>query len=55
MNHDSSETVDTVDPKESLVAEAVDDFLERADRGEQPDIEQYARRYPQVADVLRGV
>jgi len=55
MNHDSSETVHAVDPKESLVAEVVDQFLECADRGEQPDIEQFACRYPQIADVLRGV
>lgn len=40
---------------ESLVAEIVEDFLQQLDCGEQPEIEVYAQRYPQVADVLRKV
>lgn len=40
---------------ESLVAEVVEDFLQQLDCGEQPDIEVYAQRYPQIADVLRKV
>jgi serine/threonine protein kinase len=40
---------------ESLVAEAADDFMERLDRGERPQVEAYAERYPQIADVLRQV
>jgi serine/threonine protein kinase len=55
MSNDSSETVETVDSQEALVAELVDDFLARAGRGDDPDIEQYAKRYPQVANVLRGL
>src|SRR5262245_2825418 len=38
---------------ESLVAEVADDFLERQRRGERPDIEEYAARYPHAAAVLR--
>src|SRR3954471_9315971 len=40
---------------ESLVAEVADDFLERQRRGERPDIEEYAARYPHAAEVLRKV
>ncbi|QEH32645.1 Serine/threonine-protein kinase PrkC [Aquisphaera giovannonii] len=36
----------------SLVARAADEFLERLDRGERPDVEAFASRYPEVADVL---
>jgi tetratricopeptide (TPR) repeat protein/serine/threonine protein kinase len=40
---------------ESLVARVADDFLEQQKRGEQPDVEEYAARYPQHAAVLREV
>jgi serine/threonine protein kinase/Flp pilus assembly protein TadD len=40
---------------ESLVADVADEFLERRKRGEQPDIDEYTRRYPQAAAVLRDV
>ncbi len=40
---------------ESLVARVADDFLERQKNGELPDIEEYAARYPQAADLLRKV
>jgi WD40 repeat protein/serine/threonine protein kinase len=40
---------------EGLVARVADEFLERQKRGEQADIEDYARRYPQAAEVLRKV
>jgi serine/threonine protein kinase/Tfp pilus assembly protein PilF len=40
---------------ESLVARAADEFLERQKNGEKPDIEEYAARYPQAADLLRKV
>jgi serine/threonine protein kinase/Flp pilus assembly protein TadD len=40
---------------DALVAEATDEFMERLGRGERPEVEAYARRYPQVADVLRRV
>jgi tetratricopeptide (TPR) repeat protein len=40
---------------ESLVAQVVDEFRERQKQGENPDIEEYAARHPQAADVLRKV
>src|SRR5262249_15066001 len=40
---------------ESLVAQVVDEFVERQKRGEQPDVEEYAARHPQAAMVLRKV
>jgi serine/threonine protein kinase len=39
---------------ESLLAQVTDEFLERQARGEQPDIEEYATRYPALAAVLRS-
>ena len=38
---------------ETLMGQIVDEFLERRDRGERPDVEEYVRRHPQFADVLR--
>jgi WD40 repeat protein/serine/threonine protein kinase len=38
---------------EALMGQVVDEFLERQDRGERPDVEEYAQRYPQLAVVLR--
>jgi serine/threonine protein kinase len=38
---------------EVLMGQVVDEFLERINRGEQPDVESYVRRYPQLAAVLR--
>ena len=38
---------------ESLVGLVADEFLRRQEQGEQPDIEEYAARYPQAAPVLR--
>src|SRR5207237_7058911 len=40
---------------ESQVAEAADDYLARLGRGERPDVEEYAERYPAIADALRQV
>src|SRR5206468_719222 len=40
---------------EALLGQIADEFTERLHRGEQPDIEDYARRYPEIADVLRQV
>jgi hypothetical protein len=31
---------------ESLMAEVAEEFVERLHRGEQPDVEEYTRRYP---------
>jgi WD40 repeat protein/serine/threonine protein kinase len=38
---------------EGLVAEVTDEFMDRLDRGEQPDAEEYANRHPQIGAVLR--
>ena len=40
---------------EERVAEVVDEFMERVRRGERPEVEEYARRHPEVADLLRQV
>jgi len=40
---------------ESLVSQVTDEFMDRLDQGEQPDIEEYARRHPAIAAVLRQV
>jgi serine/threonine protein kinase/Flp pilus assembly protein TadD len=40
---------------ESLVAHVADDFLDRLDRGERPEIGDYEARYPQLANVLPQV
>jgi serine/threonine protein kinase/Flp pilus assembly protein TadD len=38
---------------EALMGELVDEFVERLARGEQPEVEEYARRHPQLAAALR--
>jgi serine/threonine protein kinase/Tfp pilus assembly protein PilF len=40
---------------EVLVGQIADEFTERVQRGERPDVEEYARRYPAVAGLLRQV
>jgi WD40 repeat protein/serine/threonine protein kinase len=40
---------------EALVGQVADEFLQRFNRGEQPDIEAYVGRYPEIAPVLRQV
>ena len=40
---------------ESLIGQASDEFLERLERGEFPDIEEYVQRYPAAAGVLRRI
>jgi WD40 repeat protein/serine/threonine protein kinase len=40
---------------ESIVAQLADEFVERQERGEQPEIEGYAARHPQWAPVIRQV
>ncbi len=40
---------------ESLVSQVVDEFLERLDLGQRPQIEDYASRHPTIANVLRQV
>jgi eukaryotic-like serine/threonine-protein kinase len=40
---------------EERVAEVVDEFMARVGRGERPDVDEYVRRHPELADVLRQV
>lgn len=42
-------------PTEALLGEVADEFTQRLARGEQPDIEEYAQRHPEIASVLRQV
>jgi serine/threonine protein kinase len=43
------------DSVEALVGQVADEFTQRLNRGEQPEIEEYAHRYPQIAALLRQV
>jgi serine/threonine protein kinase len=38
---------------EVLMGQVVEEFLDRLNRGERPEVESYAGRYPQLASVLR--
>jgi serine/threonine protein kinase/Flp pilus assembly protein TadD len=40
---------------EALLGQIADEFTQRLNRGEHPDIEEYARRYPEMADLLRQI
>ena len=40
---------------EALLGQVADEFTDRINRGEQPDVEDYARRYPEMAAILRQV
>ncbi|HUY91676.1 MAG TPA: serine/threonine-protein kinase [Pirellulales bacterium] len=40
---------------EALVAEAADAYLECVDRGERPDVVEFASRYPAIARILRDL
>jgi serine/threonine protein kinase/Flp pilus assembly protein TadD len=40
---------------EELVGRIADEFTERLNRGEQPEIEEYAARHPDIAELLRQV
>jgi WD40 repeat protein/serine/threonine protein kinase len=40
---------------ESLVGQVANEFLERRERGERPEVDEYAARYPQAAPLIRKV
>jgi len=40
---------------EALLGRAADEYTQRLQRGERPDIDEYAREYPQIAAVIREV
>jgi hypothetical protein len=50
MNEKNSSADDTV---ESLIAEIADELIQRLNRGEQPKVEEYLERYPQIAGEVR--
>jgi tetratricopeptide (TPR) repeat protein len=49
----SSSSVNDSEARAALLGQVLDDYAERLGRGEQPCVEEYARRYPQFAAVLR--
>src|SRR5437764_7939003 len=40
---------------EALLGQVADEFTQRLNNSEQPDIEEYAGRYPQIAALLRQI
>src|SRR5207253_3023705 len=40
---------------DALIGQIADEFTERLQRGERPEVEQYARLYPEVADLLVAI
>ena len=41
------------DAASAQMGQIMDEYLERANRGERPDIDEYAKRHPELADVIR--
>src|SRR5262249_40492904 len=52
MNHTLSTTNLSA---EALVGQVADEFLQRLNCGEQPDIDEYTRRHPEIDSILRHV
>src|SRR6266404_4172111 len=53
LNHCSEEN--SSESLEALIGQVADEFTERLKNDEQPEIEEYAQRYPRIASVLRQV
>ncbi len=51
----SDETGTLSGSAELLLAEVTDEFLDRLNLGEQPEIEEYAERHPEIAAIIRQV
>ncbi len=51
----SDETSTLSGTSELLLAEVTGEFLDRLNRGEQPEIEEYAERHPEIAAIVRQV
>ncbi len=47
-------SADADEALDSLIGRLADEFLARRERGEDPDPEEYATRYPHAADEIRG-
>lgn len=52
MNTKSARTSDSVD---GLLGQVANDFFERLAAGEQPNVEEYAERHPEIADLIREI
>ena len=52
MTHDEPHRDEDI---EAAVADIAEEFLRRIERGEDPDVEEYVRRYPKMAGVLGQV
>ena len=37
-----------------LLGEVAEDYFQRISQGDQPSIEEYAARYPEIADLIRS-
>ncbi len=48
-----NDAADAAEALESLFGRMADEFTDRLNRGERPDVEEYARRHPEIAEVLR--
>jgi CheY-like chemotaxis protein len=51
MNDVTSPPTDAV----SIVSDLVDEFTERVNHGEHPDIDEYVKRHPELATMIRQV
>ena len=51
----SNPTVQANASVEALVGQVADEFTQRLNRGERPSVEEYAKKHPEIADVLREV
>src|SRR6516165_779028 len=40
---------------DTIIGQVADEFTERLNRGEHPEVEEYAELYPELADLLRGI
>jgi hypothetical protein len=49
----STEPTDT-EQIESILGSVVDEYLDQRTAGNQPDIEAFAERHPDLADLIRG-
>ena len=49
------QTIDSgdTDQVDQLLGEVAEEYFQRVSRGEEPSIEEYATRYPQIADLIR--
>ena len=41
------------DDRDALLGQVVDEFFDALEQGEKPDVADYARRYPEIADLLQ--